>query len=492
MAQRSEKTAQVQPPRRAMCTHIAMARLHGSNVCQLCGKTPDVGWLYACRQDWLTEYQDSMVSTADIAITVPDDSNYFDVMARRAASLKMSPSVTKQIREGFYTFDQVEKLVAQKEHLISTIKGIEGSSLDHTPASRSCRLGQSAGVSNIVASLGVSANAKKIDQRRSDGSPIPDTTKQANAGRSSAAPAIQPSQSKVDSCNFMACHTCRPFWQDRLHANIGSVLSGSQPPLTEEEAAAFPVLNAKIIRKLGLRQPSFIHDPNSTRLEQWQSMDLTAISTGDGHYEGETPFDWTPSTASSSMFDDDAEELPTVNPFPCPGPGVCPVYSRNSGCAYEQGSFDDGHRATNHGFSTQHGVAAPTTTAMVTPSRPRMRAHHSEGSVSDTPGGTTSSASSISLPTPTTIPFSSTSPTFGGLDEPHNLREDNKPGKAATVCGVLSPSMDFDHVRLSVGSNLTRQDSNSSSYGSEVEVEGGVALTEEAVGLGLPDIVTEQ
>ena len=65
----------------------------------------------------------------------------------------------------------------------------------------------------------------------------------------------------------------------------------------------------------------------------------------------------------------------------------------------------------------------------------------------------------------------------------------SKPGKAATVCGVLSPSMSFDHARLSVGSDMSGKDSHSS-FGSEVEVEGGVALTEEAVETGLPDILS--
>jgi hypothetical protein len=65
----------------------------------------------------------------------------------------------------------------------------------------------------------------------------------------------------------------------------------------------------------------------------------------------------------------------------------------------------------------------------------------------------------------------------------------SKPGKAATVCDVLSPSMNFDHSRLSVGSDMSGKDSHDS-FGSEVEVEGGVALTEEAVETGLPDIIT--
>jgi hypothetical protein len=108
-----------------------------------------------------------------------------------------------------------------------------------------------------------------------------------------------------------------------------------------------------------------------------------------------------------------------------------------------------------------------------------------EGSVSDTPGRTSSSASSISLPTPITMPLTPGTPTIQRFGDDIN----SKPGKAATVCGVLSPGINFSHARLSVGSDMTGQDSHDS-LGSEVEVEGGVALTEEAVETGLPDILT--
>ena len=138
------------------------------------------------------------------------------------------------------------------------------------------------------------------------------------------------------------------------------------------------------------------------------------------------------------------------DPYPCPGAGVCPVCSQDQGCAYDNG-FDDGRRAVNHGFLTEqelHGLGI---------------------------GSTSSTRSSISLPE---ISVSSiTSDELSELAIPNNL---GKSGRAATVCGV--PSHDEKA--------LLGQDSDSS-LGSEVEVEGGVALTEEAVGSGVPDIATE-
>lgn len=74
-----------------------------------------MGWLYACREDWLLEYQKSVNAEAE-DLTVPDESDYFDVMARLATKLQMSPSVISQIRAGTYTFDEVDKIIAQREH----------------------------------------------------------------------------------------------------------------------------------------------------------------------------------------------------------------------------------------------------------------------------------------------------------------------------------------------------------------------------------------
>ena len=481
MGYRSKIASQGTMPRRGQCTHITMNRLHGDNVCHICGRLPDIGWLYACRQDLLVENQQESVATAaESAIVVPDDSNYFDVMARFASSIKMSPSVVKQIRSGQYTYDQVEKLIAQKEHLISTIKKMEGLSTENRPGSLHSNVFQSH--ANIIASLGLSGALSASGQQQSVESPgSPTTAKQKSHARkdSTTASAAKQSQMKVDRCNYMVCHACRPFLMERIFVNIGSVVHGVFPAITQEEADTLPVLDADVAREFGLRQAA---TTIPRRLQRSGSLDITLAQAREGDWEDETPLEWTTSSNSSSLYDDDPQELRTFDPYPCPGPGICPVYSRNSGCAYDSHDFNDGQRALNHGFVSPNQTSKLTHT---TPERPRARLRRIEGSVSDTPGRTSSSASSISLPTSITMPLTPSTPTV-------HLYEDDitsKPGKAATVCGVLSPGMNFDHSRLSVGSDMSGKDSHDS-FGIEIEVEGGVALTEEAVETGLPDVIT--
>ena len=476
MARRSKNITHSLVPRRGQCTHITMTRLHGDNICQMCGRVPNIGWLYACRQDWLLEQQQYPVPTvAETAVAIPDNSNYFETMAHLAQSLRMSPSVTKHIRDGLYTFDEVEKIVAQKEHLIGTVKKMESLSTESRPASQYNNVFQSC--PSIIASLGTTASPDKqqttptLTQRTSTRNDSPATT------------AAKQPQVKVDRCNYMVCHACRPFLQERMYVNIGSIVHGAQPSITEQEAETLRVLDPEIVRGFGMRQASSEATSSPRRLEMSESMDITTMHAGDGLYDDETPLEWT-SSNSSSMYDYDPEEnCRSLDPHPCPGPGVCPVYSRNSGCAYDSQDSDDGQRAHAHGFSMKNSGRSAGNDSHMTPDRSRGRLRRVESSASGTPGGTSSSASSISLPTPTTFPLTPDTPTT------HRFEVIGRPGKAATVCGVLRPGMNFSHARLSVASNMSGRDSHES-FGSEVEVDGGVALTEEAVETGLPDILT--
>lgn len=461
-----------------------MNRLHGENACQMCGRIPEIGWLYACRQDWLVEnHQDSFEATASTSDAVPDETNYFDVMARFASSIGMSLSVVKQIRDGQYTYGQVEKLIAQKEHLNDVIEKIEGLSTEKPPVLPHIDAFQSH--TGIIASLGLTSAFTTADQQNADVSPSTSTPVQQKNSKKDSNPlnTTKQSHTKSDCCNYMICHACRPFLHDRLYANIGSVVHGAYPPLTLEEAKTLPIKNPEIARGLGLREVVTPTISSPKRLGRANSMDEALTQARE--YEDETPLEWTTSSNSSSFYDEDPQELRTFDPYPCPGAGICPVFSRNSGCAYDSHDFDDGQRALTHGYGSTGAIGRANSNSQMTPDRSRARHHRFGGSVSDTPGRSSSSASSISLPTPTTLPLA--------LDRPisHGLGYDNtnKTGKAASICGVLSPGMKFNNARLSVGSDMSGRDSHDS-FGSEVEVEGGVALTEEAVETGLPDIFT--
>lgn len=139
------------------------------------------------------------------------------------------------------------------------------------------------------------------------------------------------------------------------------------------------------------------------------------------------------------------------------------MWSRQSGCAYD-GGFEDGKRAENHGYLSR-----------LTPSNSNIRL----GQFADlTPGGSSPTASSISLPT---TPTSPSTPLFT-FDEKYNSTLQEQCGKARSVPG----DMGGDHHKIG-----SRDNDSAESFGSELEVDGGVALTEEAVEQRLPDIAND-
>ena len=121
----------------------------------------------------------------------------------------------------------------------------------------------------------------------------------------------------------------------------------------------------------------------------------------------------------------------------------------------------------------------------MTPENSRSQLRRVQSTLQDTPGGT-STASSISLPTPSTAPLAPPTPTDESFDEALSKRL-AKSSKAVSMLEIL-PSAER---QANESRALVLHDSDSThSVGSEMEVQGGVALTEEAVGTGQPDIIT--
>lgn len=87
---------------------MAMSRVFGDLTCNMCGKLPDLGWLYQCHQD---SQPDCPLPNINSAPVVPDESDYFDAKARVAEHLHMSSSVVKGIRAGEYDIEQGTFLV---------------------------------------------------------------------------------------------------------------------------------------------------------------------------------------------------------------------------------------------------------------------------------------------------------------------------------------------------------------------------------------------
>lgn len=429
-----------------------------------------MGWLYICRQDATPSTRDLSISEdvddLDTLPTVSDSGNYFEAQAQIAASFGMSASVIKQMNAGAYTYDQIETLLAQRRHVLDTIRKIKHPSTTSVPPTPKNVNRPSEQPEDVIASVGTTAApagqnlsttalsvtpAGKPCNTRADSMAA---TPGAASAKSGASESPKKQLKPKEVCNYQVCHNCRPFFQDRLASNLAPMLSSEAPALAEIEHGMLPVHDAAVVSKLGLRRP--LLPPPLRRSEE--SMDITMHQrdgTGYDSFGQDTSSDWTPTTTiSSSEGDSDLSEKFDLSP--CPGAGVCPVWSPAEGCAYENG-FEDGRRDINHGYSGGHlhGLGIVDISHQVSGARQMP-------SIMSTPDLTPSKGSSISLPNPLTTPM--TDDTY------------------STSCSCSLPE------RSSPQSNK----SSDSSAGSEVEVEGGVALTEEAVETGTPDIAMDK
>lgn len=464
---------------RPQCTHMTMCRLYGVYSCNMCLTVPRLGWVYRCQQDSTPSCAHSSFSNQDANVTVADGGSYFEMQAKIAESLGSSASVISQIRAGLYSFDQIETLLEQRRLVIDQVNKIERPSASSTPKSpRSPFFDAEVLADNILASAGLKAapavhQANVADLPMTPAGTPPNTPAGSTTGTPTWTPTIpKPIEGmRKEICYYQVCHSCRPCLQERIPMSVETVLSDETPAITDQEMEKLPVLDAAIVRRFGLRS-----SPHLPKLRSQISMDIT-MHQRDGYQDESSSTDWTPTTTSGSMSESDLQD--DHDPFPCPGAAVCPAWTPTSGCAYDHG-FDDGHRASNHGFA--QGQAAP----VITPGRPHSGIQHS---MSSTPGCSSSAGSSISLPDPPTTPLTP------GIPLPSTLSfaladQVGTPGKADTVCGVMSEDRKMNYGYHSL--RMARKESNRSSFaGSEVEVEGGLALTEEAVGMGMPDILTE-
>ncbi|KAK3067943.1 hypothetical protein LTR53_014864 [Teratosphaeriaceae sp. CCFEE 6253] len=452
-----------QSSRRPQCTHMTMDRVHGNLTCYMCTKTPAIGWLYVCTQDRELD-QSAPLHDPDSFLIVPNESSYYDVQARLTESLGIKACVVRGIRNRDYTFEQVDKLLEQKRHLLAIISRQENPSSD-SPQPQGVRTWVNAAADSIIATVGAAP-----------GLPVQAAADQAHITQSSAVDggtsgALKTTKVQKQSCSFQVCHACRPIFRDRLYMSFDTMLSGRLPTISEHDIRKLRMLDPAIVSTWGLRSPPVLPLPSPPPSGSFDR----SMNQGDGYDEDGS--DWTPTSATITESDSDGQDDGDL--YPCPGAGLCPLWDSHHGCAYDAG-FDDGLRALNHGFGPDPDLSR------ITPEHSLNRLRRLRGSVSDTPGGSTSTASSISLPTPGFAPLTPITPVSQSFEEALTMRL-SRLGKAATISGSLLARQQHSG---GYGLGLHGKDS-SSSLGSEVEVLGGVALTEEAVETGVPDIRTD-
>nr|POF13728.1 hypothetical protein CFP56_02752 [Quercus suber] len=474
-------------PRRPLCTHMTMKRIHGKVVCNMCGTAPAIAWVYACTQnDELDQIMPVPIMRPLDLPPIEDTDEFFATTAQIAVTYLMHPRVVQDIGNRAYTPDQVHKLLTQKGNVFTAIRNRTKPSAETNTTARHPPNGLLAGPTD--------------DSRRPNGDhgvPKSNSDLTEPGVPVKAAPSQKTTSSRV--CSYQACPRCRPFYVDRIYMSFDTVFNGQRTALTEGEILQLPLLHPSIVKTLGLRSrplPDLPQDKQQARPPCSFNMSITEDS--------DHTSDITPDSLTTS--DSELDEQNSREHYPCPGGQHCPLWSPPHGCAYDNG-FNDGLRAMNHGFGPE-----PDLTRM-TPEHSSNDLYLTTGTGTGTPGSAASTPSSISLRTPKTpaiiLTPIETSEDGKSFEEVLHHRL-SRVGKAASVTGARLATIDEGRgdwfppsakaasiSDVSVAGKMSddvfghplRNKPSSSTLGSEVSVRGGVALTEEAVVNATPNVV---
>jgi hypothetical protein len=260
------------------CTHINMDRLYTrDDICYVCGRVPSLGFLYVCRQD-----NDGRSHPPPLDINSDDafdsDGNTKSELRQELEGIGLSEWIITSAERGEYTPAQLEKLKAQKLNVYQTIYDII----------------QRSEANSLFSQLSLAAEDKSSSA--TDGAIDAEPLK--NPVSTSTLPRIHPGGQRSDNpqlapeCYFQACHTCRPYYKDRIYSSIESALSPTTSPLSSAEASSLPTKSSQTMRSIGLQPLSTIVPP----LAAVTTRDDTGVRSPRPSTDGEA--DWTDESGS--------------------------------------------------------------------------------------------------------------------------------------------------------------------------------------------------
>lgn len=251
-------------------------------------------------------------------------------------------------------------------------------------------------------------------------------------------------------CDFKVCQRCAGVRKDRCWLSFEAVFAEEVRPVDKYEMTEIlPIKDARIAKRLGLRRPIQLISPPI-----W----------------GDSPYG-SPNQSPSSGYTDDG--FSTDGEYDDESCGDALSASSNEG-------EDRSRTGVDMPFVTLRDprrAHTPRATIRLIPNSESRRMHRTSIATNDdeSPSHSHTTTSSISLPT---IPTTTSYTILPGCEETVQELRAQYSSKAMT-------DPDFYSVRAF---DLTSSVSSESSLGSEVAVEGGFALTEEAMETHTPDV----
>ena len=422
---------------RPSCTHITMDRLRGNYPCDQCGRPSPQGWLYICTQDM---YCNDTLPTHLLSQSLQCE-NTTEHSHDHPVALGLNPSIIAQIHAGLYTPDQIAIMIDQKRQVQNTI----GKTLYLSPDV----------IVEEEKQKWEGARNRKTSHHTDDRTTACKSCNDSPTSLKDTAAALAFNQATIDPpCYFKCCHRCRPFLRERLPMSIESVLNGEVKAITLQETHHLPIMRAAFAQGFPTGVVSF----PLRSFQSNDSMNLLLHTPNDDTASSSDLDSPTDSRCSDEVSDDELEQrLHRL------------VTGSDSDSAMKPSTWPDSAWVGNR-----------NTFAL-----PKLR--RISGSINSSCPRTASSASSLSLPSSFSPPTPSTPRHQQDIDP-----EDFDIPLANITLRKRANTANRRSGRLNVGLGIMGHSNNSTdSFGSEIEVDGGVALTEEAVGMQMPDIMTQ-
>ncbi|KAF2825838.1 hypothetical protein CC86DRAFT_351883 [Ophiobolus disseminans] len=425
------------------CTHINMDRVYSRDQqCYVCGREPSIGFLYECRQD--------CDSPTLRALLEQEDEDPMEIV-KSEVRLQLewagvSESIIRAAEQGHYTPAQLELLKAQKQDLRQIISDtLQATSINNA-------------MSKLVA----------MEQAPSN-----------NDGTAASKP------KDTVTCAFRACHSCRPYYRDRVYISFQSVFDADFPPLTLQDVEILPIKSAHIMKSVGNSVPSLPDSPTA------DGTPLSIPTTNSLSASTDAPPTASTSTTSSSdrTFKTTQTDLDDISAQHSPRRRFYKMGHRSLGDVRKdldrqsnrlsglktavQNIFRSGRESSSEGSSITLPLPRTGTVRNSNDSHdigdfdlPTLRKVRKEKERSDVKHGTL----------------------VAGFEDVHAVPTNQHTATPLTPI-VCSPGSQSDSPEASNSGSSDFSISTSASAGSEIEVEGGVALTEEAVETHTPDIL---
>lgn len=252
------------PLSRPTCTHVTMSKLYAVGIqCSVCGREPSTGFVYSCEQD----------STIPRMLSVLKNRKRLLKGKKRTSAeldrLGFNPSIIFAAGRGHYTHAQLDRLKDQKRHVKSVItKTFERHNSDKANKSappspqvlqeklEALHFDERQKEAAVLQNGSMNAPTPERSGKRKDCEPE-DRRQGFEKPRDGLPIRISTSTRKsISPCEFKCCHACRPAFRDRSFISFEDALNDTYPVQEAWEPNTMPVIDAHVLRTIGLRSGS--------------------------------------------------------------------------------------------------------------------------------------------------------------------------------------------------------------------------------------------